>query len=40
MVSTKDFGSFNEGSTPSALTKTFLHCILFVDEFFFMVLNY
>lgn len=41
VVSTKDFGSFNVGSTPSALTRHFLHCIIIHGmNYFFMVLNY
>ena len=41
VVSTKDFGSFSVGSTPSALTRRFLHCIIIHGmNYFFMVLNY
>lgn len=40
VVSTKDFGSFNVGSTPSALTDVFNIVSFLIDDFFFMVLNY
>ena len=40
VVSTKDFGSFNVGSNPSALTDVFNIVSFLIDEFFFMVLNY